>query len=66
MSIAMKRKSCLTMTPSFCCSVLPRTRCHFPHESDVIKGTLARDGDHKRVLVAQPLLAVLVLQSSLG
>jgi len=47
MRIAMKRKSCLTMTPSFCCSFYPNTACHFEVENDVIVGTLARDRDHK-------------------
>jgi hypothetical protein len=46
MSIAMKRKSCVTMTPSFCCSVLPKIVCHFALENDVMEGTFLCDGNH--------------------
>jgi hypothetical protein len=48
MRIAMKRKSCLTMTPSLSSSLLPNAVCHFALESDVMEGTLMRDRDHKR------------------
>ena len=53
MRIAMKRKSCLTMTPSFCCSLLPKTVCHFELGSDVMEGTLARDRDHKEEEISE-------------
>jgi len=81
MRIAMKRKSCLTMTPSFCCSLLPRTVCHFTLERDVMEGTLARDRDHKEEEISETTCrfrtgfsstairrggAVWVLRSSLG
>jgi hypothetical protein len=48
MRIAMKRKSCLTMTPSFCISLYANVGCHFTVGNDVMEGTLARDGGHKR------------------
>jgi hypothetical protein len=53
MRIAMKRKSCLTMTPSFCCSLLPNAVCHFVLQSDVMEGTLARDRDHKEERISE-------------
>ena len=53
MSNAMKRKSCLTMTPSFCCSLLPKAVCHFVLQSDVMEGTLVRDRDHKEERISE-------------
>jgi hypothetical protein len=53
MRIAMKRKSCLTMTPSFCCSLLPNPVCHFALKSDVMEGTLACDRDHKEEKISE-------------